>query len=181
MKKWLLISIGLVVVLSVAIVVSAQSKSDGAQQSGNMQMQPISQSDMSMATKFWQLIGGQSYRFTYHHIPDEPMGFYKGKRPHGKWLQTYVNNIAYDAIVAKIGKMPANSIIAKDNYMSKSDTPAAVTAMIKVPGYDPAHGNWFWVKYGPNGKVDMAGKVSYCSSCHGKVKNNDYIFDVPIK
>jgi hypothetical protein len=177
MKKWLLTGFGLVVVLGVALTISAQ-----AQQSGGMQAQQISQSDMSMANKFWKLLSGQSYRFTYHHMPGKPMGFYKGTPPHGKWLQTYVNNIAYDAIVAKVGKMPGNSIIAKDNYMTKSDSsPAAVTAMVKVPGYDPAHGNWFYAKYGPNGKVDMAGKVKYCMSCHEKVADNDYIYSTPIK
>jgi hypothetical protein len=52
----------------------------------------------------------------------------------------------------------------------------AVTPMYKFKGYNPEAGDWFWGKYGPDGKVMVAGKVNGCIECHEDVKDNDWIF-----
>ena len=48
--------------------------------------------------------------------------------------------------------------------------------MYKVEGFTPKNGAWFWVKYGPKGKVDKSGKVTGCIGCHMSAEDNDYIF-----
>jgi hypothetical protein len=99
-------------------------------------------------------------------------------------LTTYLNGPAYDALTAAAGVMPAGAIIVKENYMPDS-TLAATTVMYKVPDYNPEAGDWYWVKFLPDGQVDgdgMAqGRVGGCIQCHGAKKNNDYIFTGSLK
>jgi hypothetical protein len=52
----------------------------------------------------------------------------------------------------------------------------AVTPMYKVKGYNPEAGDWFWGKYGPDGKIMASGKVKGCINCHGVQKAKDWIF-----
>ena len=47
--------------------------------------------------------------------------------------------------------------------------------MYKIKGYNPNDGDWFWVKYSPDGKADKAGKPKGCIGCHGTRANNDFI------
>lgn len=100
---------------------------------------------------------------------------YPGKSPHGAFLKLYANPIALKA--AREGTpMPVGAIIVKENYGKDKKTLMAVTPMYKVKGYNPAAGDWFWVKYGPNGKVLKAGKPKGCISCHSVKKKNDWIY-----
>lgn len=109
---------------------------------------------------------------------------YRGREPHGALLTTYLNGLAYDALTNKAGRMPAGAIIVKENYAPDS-TLAATTVMYKVPGYNPEAGDWYWVKFLADGKVDgngMAqGRVPMCIQCHGAQKSNDYLFTGSIK
>jgi hypothetical protein len=99
---------------------------------------------------------------------------YKGKKPHGAFLTTYVNSIALGSI--KAGEvMAGGSIVVKENYTPEKKL-AAVTVMYKVKGYNPEAGNWFWAKYGADGSVAKAGKVKGCINCHSARKGNDFIF-----
>jgi hypothetical protein len=100
---------------------------------------------------------------------------YSGADPHGALLTTYVNQIASDAIASKAGQMPPGAIVVKENYMPDS-TLAAVTVMHKVPGYDSANRDWYWLKRNADGSIDMAGRGGMCAQCHGKQSGNDYIF-----
>jgi hypothetical protein len=53
----------------------------------------------------------------------------------------------------------------------------AVTAMYKVEDYNPEDGDWFWAKYGPEGKVTAAGRVKSCINGHHTVGvSKDFIF-----
>ena len=54
-------------------------------------------------------------------------------------------------------------------------TLAAITVMYKKAGYNPQVGDWFWVKYGPDGSVKKEGKVGGCINCHGAGADNDYL------
>lgn len=38
-------------------------------------------------------------------------------------------------------------------------------------------GDWFWVKYSPDGKAEASGKVKGCIDCHLRQKDNDLIFN----
>lgn len=51
----------------------------------------------------------------------------------------------------------------------------AITVMYKVPGYNPKDGDWFWVKYTPEGTAGPFGKPKGCIGCHGTRANNDFI------
>ena len=62
----------------------------------------------------------------------------------------------------------------------------AVTVMYRSTGYNTAAGDWYWVKYLPNGQVDtmetpkgrmrLAGKVGGCIDCHSGADGGDYAF-----
>lgn len=99
---------------------------------------------------------------------------YPGTEPHGAFLTTYVTDEAFSAIDGKKGSIPEGSIIVKENYMPDKSL-AAVTVMYKVKGFDPAHNDWFWLKYAPDGTIDESGKVEGCYNCHGIRQANDYI------
>jgi len=105
---------------------------------------------------------------------------YKGTEPHGALLTTYVNDTALKGIKSKKGALPNGSIVAKENY-SPDKKLMAITVMYKVKGYNPEAGDWFWVKYSADGKVEGEGKVDMCISCHSKNKGNDYLFTGVLK
>ena len=106
--------------------------------------------------------------------------FYKGREPHGSFLTTYVNNLAYFSAKDKKGKMADASIIVKENYTPDKKL-AALTVMYKISGYNPSAGDWYWAKYEPYGKVLASGKDQGCISCHGSNKSNDFIMTEKIE
>jgi hypothetical protein len=99
---------------------------------------------------------------------------YPGKEPHGSLLTTFVNDAAYYSIKEKKG-MSDGSMIAKENYTADKKF-VALTVMYKIKGYNPAGGDWFWVKYAPEGKVLASGKVDVCIKCHREKSDNDFIW-----
>lgn len=104
---------------------------------------------------------------------------YKGREPHGALLTTFVNTSAFFSVKDK-QPMTDGAIIVKENYTADKKF-VALTVMYKIKGYDPAHNDWFWAKYTPDGKPEASGKVKVCIDCHGSVKGNDYLFTGPIK
>jgi hypothetical protein len=101
--------------------------------------------------------------------------FYEGTEPHGILLTTYANDVAQHAVKYHLPKYPDGSIIVKENY-TPAKTLAAVTVMQKIKGYNPSAGDWFWVKYGPDGTIMKEGKVGGCIKCHTDAKKTDYVF-----
>jgi hypothetical protein len=127
----------------------------------------------------WDYLKMEKYAKNWKMWPGKK-AFYPGKEPHGALLTTYVNKIAYDAIKGKKGQLPDGAIIVKENY-SPDKKLGALTVMYKVKGYNPAAGDWFWVKYLPDGKVAVEGKVDACINCHASAKANDYVGTAPLK
>ena len=105
-------------------------------------------------------------------------GIYPGQSPHGAYLKQYVNDIAYEAI-KKGEKMPSGAMIIKENYGQDKTTLMAITPMYKMEGYNPEGGDWFWPKYGPDGKAMAAGKVESCIGCHKAMGDGDYVVTAP--
>jgi hypothetical protein len=101
---------------------------------------------------------------------------YPGKSPHGAYLRLYANGIALNAVREGKETMPDGAILVKENYGDDQETLMAVTPMYKIEGFNPEGGDWFWGKYGPDGKIMASGKVEGCIKCHGAVKANDWIF-----
>jgi hypothetical protein len=100
---------------------------------------------------------------------------YEGSRPHGAYLTTRVNDTAMGALKGGRKEFPPGSIIVKENY-TESKKLTAVTVMYKVDGYNPDGGNWYWLKYRPDGTVDVDGKVGSCINCHRARMGYDWVF-----
>lgn len=121
---------------------------------------------------FWEYLQAADYR-SWSRWPGKGE-LYAGTEPHGMLLTTYVNDLARDALTNGSMTMPAGAVVVKENYMPDS-TLAAVTAMHKITGYDPAHGNWYWAKWDPNGVAEVAGRAEMCAACHGANAGADYL------
>jgi len=103
-------------------------------------------------------------------------GLRPGESPHGKFVAVYANGPALSAARGGMDVMPDRAIIVKENYAEDGKTLVAVTPMYRLKGYNPEGGDWFWVKYGPNGDVAAEGKVKGCISCHADVADRDWRF-----
>ena len=104
--------------------------------------------------------------------------FLPGNSPHGALLITYVNDTARTALTRRTGPfppgpLPVGSIIVKENYTADR-TLDAVTVMYKSTGYNPEHGDWYWLKRAANGNVDAEGRVVGCQNCHSAAAR-DYV------
>lgn len=106
--------------------------------------------------------------------------FYPGQEPHGALLTTYVNALAHDALAGGGSQMPAGAIIVKENFGSNRAL-MATTVMQKVTGYDPAHHDWFWAKYAPDGAVQASGRVDSCYNCHGGAEPYDLLWTLAME
>lgn len=131
----------------------------------------------------WSYLQQVNYPSTWTMWPGKGR-LYRGQEPHGMLLTTYLSPLAHDALTNRAGRFPANAIVVKENYGPDS-TLAALTVMYKVAGYDTAHADWFWVKFLPDGSVDMngmaQGRVDMCIGCHQAQAANDYIFTGSLK
>ena len=128
--------------------------------------------------------------------PGVEEGYYVGQAPHGMVLRSYVNDLALAAFGSGAEAFPEGSIIVKENHMAgdldlsgmEAQTPVAdfagaldaITYMVKVPGYNPDAGDWFWAKIQPDGTIDVAGKGAGCIGCHTQVAANDFVFNAPL-
>ena len=111
--------------------------------------------------------------------------FYQGTEPHGAVLETLFADITMDGTTAPL--------VIKRNYGPAGADPAevandptahlgAITVMYQRPGFNPDNNDWFWVKFLPDGTLDladgtpMAGNVGGCIACHQGAPGNDFIF-----
>lgn len=111
----------------------------------------------------WAYLQREHYR-TWSLWPGKGR-FFPGEQPHGALLTVYVDSPVLDALRDGADRMPAGSIIVKENYAPDSSL-VAHTVMYKVPGYDAEHHDWFWGQYGSDGQVLAAGRVQLCWQCH---------------
>ncbi|HCO11833.1 MAG TPA: hypothetical protein DIT19_01220 [Desulfonauticus sp.] len=119
----------------------------------------------------WQYITRVSPYKNWSFWPNH-QGLQPGKAPHGPLHKVFVNS---RGIESKKAPVLDRTIVVKENY-GKDKQLKAITVMYKVKGYAPQSGDWFWVKYSPQGKIDKEGKVKGCIGCHQIHKYNDYIF-----
>ena len=130
------------------------------------------------AADLWQRLQDADYRGNWSLVPGKGE-FYAGQGPHGLLLTTYLNEAAFNTLESKPGAFPDGAILVKENYMPDK-TLAAITVMLKKPGFDPDHNDWFFAKYGPDGSVQAAGSPAGCVACHGAVRSNDYVYTFPV-
>lgn len=141
-----------------------------------------------IAADLWKLMKTENYSDRWKMWPGEET-LYKGSDPHGALLTTYINSIGYEAAVKRENELPPGTIIAMENYM-EDKTLEVITVMYKLVPFDPAYGDWFWVKFAPDGKpikverdgetITLAGKVTECIECHSASSSgSQYIMTNP--
>ena len=130
------------------------------------------------ADQLWQRIRN----YDQWEAPEGFTGWQPGNSPHGSVLRYYVDALAADDPTAD------GAIIVKENYSSEAeDALLSVTVMEKREGYDPETGDWFYVKYSPDGEVVRTptgnalaglvgkGQADGCIPCHANA-GDDYLF-----
>jgi len=122
------------------------------------------------AEDLWKYITEISPYTKWSFWPDH-QGMQEGRAPHGPLHKVYVNDLLLNS---KKPPVQYGAIQVKENY-NKTKELKAITVMYKVKGYNPGDGDWFWVKYSPEGKADKAGKPAGCIGCHGTRAKNDFI------
>lgn len=116
------------------------------------------------ASSLWLYLERVDYRNAWDLWPG--MGeLYGGPEAHGLLLTTYVNSAAHAAAEARESEMPRGALIVKEAFLPDR-TLDNVTAMYKIEGYDPEHGDWFFARFTPDGDVTTAGRVEACQDCH---------------
>ncbi len=120
--------------------------------------------------ELWNYITKKNPYKNWSYWPDHK-GMQRGNAPHGPWHKVFVNK---KALNSKEPPVNYGSIIVKENF-SKNKKLKVITVMYKVKGFKSSAGDWFWVKYAPNGKVLAAGKPNPCIGCHSARYKNDYI------
>lgn len=121
------------------------------------------------AGELWTKITKEDPYQNWRNWPDHK-GLKQGAAPHGPLHVVYVND---DGLKQGYPK-PYGTIVVKENFTPDRKL-AAVTVMYKVKGYNPSAGDWYWVKYTPDGKAEKAGKPGGCIGCHSSRAAQDYI------
>lgn len=181
-----IVAVSMMLVSGYLIVCSAYSQSGSrdsgsATRSGAGSSRPTSQQP-PFEVRFWEFLSAGKHRYDYWGPFAGKTEMYEGQSPHGAHLRVFANRTAREAV----GDLPANSIIIKENYAEDKTTLVAITAMYKVDGFDAENGNWYYVKYNPDGSVatapadqggaKLAGRVDACIDCHKDAGGGDFIF-----
>jgi hypothetical protein len=127
---------------------------------------------------FWKHITVKSPYREWERWPvgaDDPQA---ASQPHGPWVKTYANPVA----AKDPARLGYGSILVNEEFDDDKTTLMAVNVMYCVKGTDPAHNDWYWLKYTPDGEVmkdpgsksgkPTAGKVQRCISCHQKARTD---------
>lgn len=156
------------------------------------------QDDSSRASAFFEEFTADPYT-DWAFEPNVPDGYYVGVEPHGMILRTFINDVVEadlrdgdrlvqagfsdGAAIMKENHMPGDLDISEMELQAPVENfegnLAALTFMVKIEGYNPEAGDWFWAKMTPDGGIDAAGKPEGCIACHGQVAEQDYIFNIP--
>lgn len=135
----------------------------------------------SFEEKLWSFLIQGKYR-NWAPVPGQSDKMYEGQSPHGAYLKMYLSRSA----AGNPRNLPDKSILIKENYGPDQKKLMAITVMFRSKGYNPSAGDWYWVKYLPDGRVDqkatpngrlrLAGKVNGCIDCHRDAAGGDFVF-----
>lgn len=122
------------------------------------------------ATALWQYITQESPYQKWAQW-DDFKGLQAGRSPHGDFVAVYVNPAA-----SQPAKLPlaAGALIVKEGYTDDKKL-KSLTVMYKVEGYHSAAGDWYWVRYTPQGQAGPEGRPQGCIGCHSSGAANDYV------
>lgn len=126
------------------------------------------------AESLWTRISSEDPYRKWSQWPDH-RGIQAGKAPHGPFHTIYVNDAISKAAPFPDKTIPAGGIVAKNAFGFDKEL-SHIAVMVKLPGYHPEEGDWFYAEYSPEGKsLVPAGKTAMCISCHKAYKSNDYL------
>ena len=142
----------------------------------------VQQDNRPFEAKFWDYLVSAQYP-NWAPVPGLTDDATAGSSPHGAFLKMYLNRTA----AGRPKELPNGSIIIKENYGPDGKSLMAITAMYRSKGYNPEAGDWYWIKYNPDGTVakappemrsmPLAGKPMGCIKCHGEgAAGNDFAF-----
>lgn len=181
--RWVVVAVAAAAVLIASLrLVEAQSGSrrggSGTRRpgaGGSTQRRPVRE---SYESRFWNWLQSVQYQ-NWSPMPGQTADAYPGESPHGARLKMYVNRTA----ASDPESLPTGSVLIKENYAEDGETLMAVTVMYRSKNYDPEHGDWYWVKYEPDGRVSrtdegkpIAGHVQKCAECHSAAAGGDFSF-----
>jgi hypothetical protein len=128
----------------------------------------------------WNWLKSAGYTH-WNGVGGRPAEFQEGQSPHGALVKVYLS----PHTAASANGLPAGSVIVKENY-SPDRKLMAITVMHRSPGFDPQHGDWYYAKYMPNGRIattppekksmPIAGRFSSCIDCHSAAGGNDFAY-----
>ncbi len=90
--------------------------------------------------------------------------FSPGKAPHGRYVTTYVNPAALRSLENGEG-MAFGSLLVTENF-DADKKPTGLMVKLKIKGYDPPEGDWYWFHYDHHGAALASGRVDSCIICH---------------
>jgi hypothetical protein len=117
---------------------------------------------------------------SYRRLTPEP---FLSKVHGNRWVHVYVNEVGADAYLDG-GAIPAGTTVVKVSWEDAGGAPSAFAGPTFVmrkekPGYDPAHGDWYYAIHwsrptpaeaakhgGPIYLESPSPKVAYCHDCH---------------
>jgi hypothetical protein len=167
-------------------IIQGQPANRGGVIQGSASQGSVTQGSSSMPAqtfegKFWTYLKGSRYT-QWAPVPGQSGDAYAGQSPHGATLKMYLNRAAAGRPV----ELPDSSILVKENYGPDGKTLMAITVMYRTKNYNPEAGDWYWIKYLPDGRVDqkqtptgpvmLAGKPKGCIECHVAAEGGDYAF-----
>jgi len=179
--------IKLIIVLSVVVLVASctttGNKKPGGQQTSEKTMRPPfgNAEDIDYAKQLWAKMEAKDLNST-------PANLYVGGPPHGPVREVLEAIIDGKRVIVK-RNFGGEGVSVKSVSQNRAAFLKAITVMAKrEDGYDPENGDWFWVKYKPDGSLHtnakgmkLAGKVAKgtdkgCIFCHQSASGNDLVF-----
>ncbi|MBT7589798.1 MAG: hypothetical protein HN561_01865 [Candidatus Scalindua sp.] len=180
--------IKILIVLSVVVFVASctttgNKKSDEQKITGENTMLPPfgNAEDVNYSKKLWAKMEAKDLNST-------PANLYVGGPPHGPVREVLEAIIDGKRVIVK-RNFGGEGVSVKSVSQNRAAFLKAITVMAKrEDGYDPENGDWFWVKYKPDGSLHtnakgmkLAGKVAKgmdkgCIFCHQSASGNDLVF-----
>jgi hypothetical protein len=179
--------IKLIIVLSVVVLVASctttGNKKSGGQMTSEKTMRPPfgNAEDIDYAKQLWAKMEAKD-------LNSIPANLYVGGPPHGPVREVLEAVIDGKRVIVK-RNFGGEGVSVESVGQNRAAFLKAVTVMAKrEAGYDPENGNWFWVKYKPNGNLHtnakgmkLAGRVAKgmdkgCIACHQSASGNDLVF-----
>ncbi len=130
--------------------------------------------------RFWKYLLANNYK-NWAPVAGTNGDFYPGTSPHGDLLKMYLNRAA----ASNPQTLPNGSVIIKENY-GPDRTLLAITVMYRSKGFYPDGGDWYWIKYNPDGTTargpadqgaqKILGAAQSCIDCHSTAAGGDFTF-----